>query len=157
MSESLENKVQRLLDIEDIKVLKLRYARHCDNNYNPDGIAACFTEAGIWNGGALGYAETRDGIRDFFANAPNLVEFAIHYTTNPIIEVNGNRAKGQWYLWQPMVMKEGNQAMWLGAHYDEVYQRVGDQWLIHHLELDIKTFSPYEAGFANTRVADANV
>ena len=46
---TLEQQVQRLTDIEDIKQLKLRYAFFCDDNYNPDGLASCFTEDGLSN------------------------------------------------------------------------------------------------------------
>lgn len=154
MSRTLEENVQRLVDIEDIKILKRRYARYCDDGYDPEGIASCFTEDGVWDGGAMGLAETRQGIKDYFTAAPGLVAFAVHYTTNPIIEVDGDSARGTWYLWQPMVMAEGDQAMWLAAHYHEKYRREGDHWLIERLEIDIKSFSPYEAGFGKVRFAE---
>ncbi len=154
MSNSLEANVQRLVDIEDIKILKRRYARFCDDNYNPEGIASCFTEDGVWDGGALGFAEGRAGIIEFFKAAPSLVSYAIHYTTNPVIEVDGDKAEGTWYLWQPMVMVEGDQAMWLAAHYHEQYKRVDGKWHIKRLTLDIKSFSPYEAGFGKVRFAE---
>jgi len=154
MSSELEANVRRLVDIEDIKILKRTYAKHCDDNYDPDGIASCFTEDGVWDGGPLGYAEERSGIREFFANTPNLVVFAVHYTTNPIIEIDGDSAKGTWYLWQPMVVATGDQAMWLSAHYNEIYKRIDGKWLIERLAIDVKCFSPYEAGFGQVRFAE---
>lgn len=154
MPATLEEKVQRLTDIEDIKILKLKYARHCDDNYNPEGIASCFTENGIWDGGPLGYAECHEGIKAFFTASPQLVSFAAHYTTNPIIEIDGDTATATWYLWQPMVLVEGQQAMWLIAHYHDRYQRGSDGWLIEHLKLDVKRFSPYEPGFGQVEIAD---
>ena len=39
MSESIEARLQRLIDIEDIKQLKARYASACDDDYNPDRLA----------------------------------------------------------------------------------------------------------------------
>ena len=154
MPQTLEQKVQRLLDIEDIKTLKLRYARFCDDGYDADGIASCFTQDGVWDGGPLGFAETRDGIRDLFKATPNAVSFAVHYTTNPIIEIEGDQATGTWYLWQPMVMAADNQAMWLSAHYAERYRREQDQWLIENLAITTKSFTPYEVGFGKLRIAD---
>ena len=154
MTSNIEQQVQRLVDIEDIKILKRRYAAFCDDTYNPEGIASLFTQDGIWDGGPLGYAEGRPGIKEFFAGAPTLVSFAVHYTTNPIIEVDGDQANGSWYLWQPMVMTEGDQAMWLSAHYKDIYKRVDGQWLIEKLQLDIKCFSPYESGFGQIRFAE---
>ena len=46
----VEARLQRLEDIEAIKQLKALYCAHCDNNYEPDGIAACYTEDAVWDG-----------------------------------------------------------------------------------------------------------
>ena len=37
----------------------------------------------------MGRAEGREGIRGFFANASNLVGFAVHGVSNPLIEIDG--------------------------------------------------------------------
>lgn len=143
--------IQWLFDIEQIKQLKHRYCAFCDDNYNPEGLAGLFTDTGVWDGGVFGRAETRDGIRQFFADVSAQVSFANHYVSNPIIDINGDHATGRWDLWQPMVMSEGEQALWLVAKYRERYQREAQGWLIQHLELDIKALSPYEAGFGKQR------
>jgi SnoaL-like domain len=44
---TLEERVQRLEDIEDIRRLKIRYAQFCDAQYDPDGIASCFTDDAV--------------------------------------------------------------------------------------------------------------
>ena len=93
-----------MADIEQIKQLKHRYCACCDERYDPDGIAALFTEDGVWDGGPFGRAEGREGFREFFREVSNQVDFANHYVTNPIIEIDGNSATGCWDLWQPMVM-----------------------------------------------------
>ena len=71
---------------EEIKQLKARYARACDDNYDADTIAELFTDDAVWDGGMMGYAETRDGIRRFFENASSIVGFAVHGISNPLIE-----------------------------------------------------------------------
>lgn len=144
---TMEQQIKRLTDIEDIKQLKLRYAGYCDQNYNPEGIASCFTDDGIWDGGDFGSYTGRDNIKEFFAGANELVTFAMHYTTNPLIEVNGDEATGEWHLWQPMVMKENNQAIWYMAQYSEKYVRQEGQWLIKHLVLTAKSFTPHDTSF----------
>ena len=49
MSEkSLEERIQRLEDIEAIKQLKVRYSHICDDDHNPDDIASLFVEDEIW-------------------------------------------------------------------------------------------------------------
>ena len=78
MSFDLEKTVRRLADIEDIKQLKARYAAACDDDYNPDTLAPLFVENAIWDGSILGYAEGREGIREFFAAASTLMQIAEH-------------------------------------------------------------------------------
>ena len=144
---SLNDKIQRLIDIEDIKALKYRYARFCDMNYDAKGISECFTEDAVWDGGDMGKAETRQGIREFFEGVPNIVKYALHYTTNSLVDVNGDEATGHWHLWQPMVMHENDRAFWFMALYDESYRRVNGEWLISSLSLTVKSLAPYEGKF----------
>ena len=146
-NSDLAKQIQRLIDIEDIKLLKHRYARLCDDNYNPDGIASLFTEDGIWDGGFLGYAEGRKAIREYFQAAPDKVAYALHSVSNPIIEVDGDTAKGYWYLFQPMVINPDSQAMWLIAKYEDTYVRIDGMWKFKKLICKPEIFSPYEAGF----------
>ena len=152
--EELEARVLWLADIEEIKQLKHRYCAYCDDDYDPDGLGSLFTEDAVWDGGPLGFGEGREGIREFFSNAPNLVKLAIHQVTNPIIAVDGDRATGSWYLWQPMVMQGGDQAMWLAARYSDRYRRVNGEWMFEHVKIDVRFFSPYEEGYGKVPMAD---
>lgn len=155
---SLETNVQRLIDIEDIKNLKARYAKYCDDNYNPANLAPLFTEDAIWDFGDLGYAEGRDAIKEFFGNSPNLVKFAVHYTVNPIIEIDGDTATGEWLLWQPMVMQgDDPQALWLVAQYEDKYVRQDGKWLFKHVKINTRALSPYELGFGKMMVAELDL
>lgn len=45
---SIEQRLEQLEDREKIKELKYRYAFHLDNGYDPDSIAALFSEDGEW-------------------------------------------------------------------------------------------------------------
>lgn len=155
MTPELQQTIQRLADIEDIKQLKARYASACDDDYNPATLAPLFAEDAIWDGNILGYAEGREGIREFFAAASSLVPFAVHQVSNPLIEIDGDSASGQWFLWQPMVF--GEQALWLSAVYHDKYVRVDGQWLIQHLKLDIRMLTPFEEGPAKTRIIDVEL
>ena len=149
--KTIEKNVQRIVDLEDIKILKHTYARHCDDNYNATAIAELFDEDGVWDGGPLGYAEGREAIKSHFENASNLIDFAFHSMSNPIIEVNGDEATGQWYLWQPMVTKPDNQALWLIARYENSFRRVNDVWKFRQLKCVPQALSPYEMGFGKMR------
>lgn len=156
MSESsLESRIRKLEDIEAIRDLKHRYCAHCDDNYNPDGIAALFTEDAIWEGGPLGRAEGREAIHAYFSVAPRAVPFAIHQVSNPIIEINGDTATGSWYLWQPMHYAPTGQAVWLAALYQDRYRRGEDGvWRIEHLHLTLRMLSPFDEGWVKTQIME---
>jgi len=151
--EDLERRLRVLEDIETIKKLKARYCAYCDNNYDADGIAALFTEDAVWDGGKFGRYEGREAIRTFFRGAPRIFPFAIHQVMNPIIEVEGEQAKGQWYLFQPATLAEGNQAVWLAARYEEEYVKVESEWKFKRLKVFPSFLTPYDQGWVKKRFA----
>ncbi len=147
---NLEQRIQRLEDIEAIKRLKARYCAFCDDHYDPDGLASLFTSDAVWDGGAFGRCAGTDEIHRFFANAPNTISFAIHHVMNPRIEVSGDRATGDWYLFQPCTLAEGERAVWLAARYRDTYARVDGEWKFARVELETRFFTPFEEGWAKT-------
>jgi ketosteroid isomerase-like protein len=149
--EDLARRIQVLEDIEAIKKLKTRYCAYCDNNYDADSIAALFTEDAVWDGGAFGKHEGREAIRAFFRGAPQIFPFAIHQVMNPLIEVQGERATGSWYLFQPATLAEGNQAVWLAARYEEEYVKAGGEWKFKHLRVHASFLTPFEQGWAKKK------
>ena len=149
--EDLERRLRVLEDIETIKKLKARYCAYCDNNYDADGIASLFTEDAVWDGGKFGRYEGREAIRTFFRGAPRIFPFALHQVMNPIIEVEGEQAKGQWYLFQPATLSEGNQAVWLAARYEEEYVKVGSEWKFKRLKVFPSFLTPYDQGWVKKR------
>jgi ketosteroid isomerase-like protein len=76
--------------------LKAHYAALCDNQYDAEGIASLFTEDAVWESPALGRFEGRDAIRSFFREASGIFSFAIHYSLNGHIEVEGDQARARW-------------------------------------------------------------
>jgi hypothetical protein len=89
----VEQRLQTVEDVEAIKKLKYQYCAYCDDNYNADGIASLFTEDAIWDGGTFGRYEGREAICCFFRSAPRLLSFAAHQVMNPIIDVQGDKAR----------------------------------------------------------------
>ncbi len=149
--EDIDRRFRAIEDIEEIKRLKARYCSYCDDNYDADRIASLFTEDAIWDGGIRGTAEGRDEIRNFFMRASQRLPFAVHMVMNPIIEVDGDRAKGIWYLFQACTYAEGDQAVWGSARYDEEYVRLEGEWKFRNLKLTSFFWTPFDRGWVRDR------
>jgi ketosteroid isomerase-like protein len=143
----LERRVRVLEDIEAIKRLKHRYADACDRGYDADALAELFAEDAVWDGGLFGRYEGREAIRAFFRGVPSDIAFAMHYMMNPIIDVDGDRATGTWYLFQTSTFAQGNTPVWGAARYDEEYVREPDGWKFRHLKLISTFWTPYDEGW----------
>ncbi len=150
--EDIERRLSALEGVEAIKKLKARYSALCDDNYNPDGIADLFVEDGVWDGGtAFGKYEGREAIRNFFTDAPQIFPFAVHMVLNPIIEVNGDTAKGTWYFLGAFTHSEGNRALWGSAKYDDEYVQVNGEWKYNNLKVVFSFLTPFDEGWVKNR------
>ena len=151
--EDIERRLEVLESVEEIKRLKARYSAYCDDNYDPDGIASLFTEDGVWDGGTFGRHEGRGAIRQFFSGMSQILPFAVHMVMNPIIEVDGDQAKGSWYFLGALTVAEGNQAVWGSLRYDDEYVRVNGAWKCKNLKATLVFWTPFDQGWAKTRFA----
>lgn len=151
MTESLEARVARLEAVEEIRVLKARYADVCDTGYNPDRMLPFFTQDAVWDGGErFGRYDGIDAIYGFFRDVSSQITWALHYMIAPVIEVSDDgTATGSWYLWQPctVVGPDGPQAVWLTGRYADRYRREDDGWKFSEVRLDTQTVSPFEDGW----------
>jgi len=144
----LERRITIQEDIEAIKQLKARYCAVCDDDHNTEKITTLFVEDGIWEGADLGSHQGHDAIRALFQSFKERISFSQHNVMNPIIEVNGDRATGTWYLLGPFTFRKGNRAIWLAARYDDDYVKVNSEWKFQHLRATGRMAAPYEKGWA---------
>lgn len=135
---ALEQRITRLEDIEAIKQLKARYCHICDDTHNPDTIASVFAEDGIWESEDFGKAQGHKDIRELFSGFRKLFTFSQHNITNPVIEVNGDRATGIWYIMGPWTLTENNKEIWMAARYDDDYVKIDGEWKYQHLRVDLR-------------------
>lgn len=151
--EQLEKRIAVLEDVEAIKKLKARYCAICDDNHNPDEIVKLFATDGIWEGDGIGKHQGHAAIRALFQRFQERISFSQHNVMNPIIEVDGDRARGTWYFLGPFTFRKGNRAMWLAARYEEDYVKVNGEWKFQHLRAIGRMSAPYETGWANQDAA----
>lgn len=152
--DHLERRVQRLEDHAAIVALKHAYCAACDADYDAQAIADLFTGEALWDGGVLGRAEGREAILAYFGAAARRAPFALHYVTNGSVFVSGEKASCSWYLWQPMVMRGVDDALWYAARYDDVCVRTSEGWRFLSMRLTTRLLTPYADGFRKTPILD---
>ena len=149
-------RVQALEDANEIRNLKAEYAAACDDNYDPDRIAALFVEDAVWESEGLGRFEGREAIREFFRGISSHFIFALHYGLNPHIEVTGDTARARWYLFMPCTVGDwpdgtDGRAMWRAGIDDEEYVRVDGKWMFKSKKSAPIFNTAYEQGWAKQR------
>jgi limonene-1,2-epoxide hydrolase len=145
---SLEDRIAILEDIEAIKKLKARHCAVADDNHNLEEMTKLFVPDGIWEGEGIGKHQGHAAIRALYQRFQERISFSQHHVTNPIIEVDGERAKGTWYLFGPFTLRRGNRAMWLAAVYEEEYVKISGEWKFQHVRAIGRMAAPYETGWA---------
>ena len=144
----LRDRVRHLEDIEALRNLKAEYAAACDDNYEPDRLAALFVADATWESEGMGRHEGREAIREFFRGISGHFVFALHYGLNPQIEVTGDTARARWYLFMPCTVGDTGKAMWRAGLDEEEYVRVDGKWMYKSKKSAPFFHTTFEEGWA---------
>jgi len=151
--KNLEARIQHLEDTAEITRLMNEYCYHADNA-DGENWAQVFTEDGAFETDLFGSVEGRAEIR-----ALQHRSFAIHMNTNPIIDIDGDKARGRWILLMPCSFDtpEGKRAVWAAAKYDNDIERVDGKWLFRRVRLISIMWTPFDKGWELERVIEQAV
>jgi hypothetical protein len=151
---SLEARIQRLEDIEEIRNLKMRYAQICDEGYDADSIVALYAqrEDVEWVSDVYGTHVGRDGIHAWFADVDDEIRWAIHTMLNPIVEVapDGRTAKGWFYLFMLATMAApggGEDAVIMTGKYVDDFVKEDGVWRFTRIEVNFEQVSNLDQGW----------
>lgn len=158
----LEQKIQELLDIEEIARLKAKYCFGCDGVSSSDVnrnrqvdyelVASLFTEDARLEG--VGRCEGREAIREYYKGIQRL-PLAIHCVATPLIEVDGDTATGKWHGIIPLITTEEKVAAWLVGIYQDEFVRTPQGWKIKKLGFTPHFLTPAGESWAKTRFLDS--
>lgn len=136
--------LEKLLKIEEIKNLRIRYAHYLDSK-NFEALISLFTEDAIcqtdrnpWRG----REEIREGLKKAFADydTHNHGSYPfLHAITNQWVELTGeDTAEGRCYLIDLVTQREQNvnPLLLLGIYADE-YKDIDGHWYISRSRLDL--------------------
>ena len=160
--QQLAARVQRLEDIEAIKLLVVRYAQGADRGNDTDIMIPLFADDGVWDGGErFGVYTGKEAIRQFLSESGSFIGWTLHYMVSPAVEVdpNGKTAKAFWYLWETATMPNQetgeDDAFWIGGTYEsELTKQHDGAWKFARVALTLKLLSPYKEGWAKKQMPD---
>ena len=154
--EEIAAKLKKLEDIEEIKKLQARYAYLVDTS-QPDKIPDLFADEFTMELEGLPPLKTKDEVLKIFRATAKRYSMTRHMTMTPYIEVDGDRAKGTWYLFGPFTRqtREGPQAVWEAGRYDNEYVREHGEWKFSRWSFKFTMHTPYEDGWVKTPMKGA--
>lgn len=148
VQSSVEARLQVLEDIEAIRKLKARYCQLCDDDHNPDGLAALFVADALWEATVSGRYEGNEAIKGFFTQlrGSGRIRNSAHNAINPIIEVAGDTATGMWrliMLYTANVEEPLPRFYRIIGWYRETYVRTSVGWQFQTLFCQVEESAPY--------------
>jgi len=145
--EELEARVLRLEDIEEIKKLMAAFC-YADDAIDVPEIIKLFAEDAIADFHPFGHYEGKTEIAKFFGeDLPSAFSFMVHMVHNPVINVNGNHATGQWYYELPATNSATNEAIWISGIFKHEFIKVSGAWKFKRFTSHNYYITPYDKGW----------
>lgn len=138
---SIEERIQRLEAIEEIRALKARYLNACDLK-NLEQIRSCFVQDGLYlDYGVIGKFDHVDQLLAVFdekGNHPHI--FDSHHASNAEIEIlSGIQARARWALAFIQLNQAENTMTRLSGFYQDEYLCERGEWLINRSEFVVSS------------------
>lgn len=127
-------------DLTAIHELKHAYCWHYDEG-NLDGLMSLFIPDAVCDLGTFGSWQGMDEIRRGYARqmaATGIPGTRLHSVSNPLITVDGDLAKGRWYIADYNIEPDCPAPVRILGTYDDDYLRDRGAWKIAHTRLAIR-------------------
>ena len=152
MTDTIEQRIRKLEDLEAIRDIKHRYFIALDKK-DWDGVVNCFTEdaiAEVGLGTQRGHAEIAEMFQQVYVDT---FDWWSHQASNPVIDITGDdTAIGTWELEGFVVTQEPVTGMWTAVFYEDEYRRTADGWRISKTVVVPIFRCDVEEGYARQRM-----
>lgn len=136
--------LETLVTLRQVEQLKYDYCRNYDSG-DIDALVRLFTRDAICEMGFFGTWHGLDQIRTGYSDlmtSTGIPGSRRHLPSNPQIEVDGDWARGRWYLVDYRTEPGVTQPVRIIASYDDDYARVDGRWLIRRTALEVHWVEP---------------
>jgi ketosteroid isomerase-like protein len=141
---TLEDRVRRIEDIEEIRGLRFQYHQFINDGHF-DRFTELFTDDADVKLDYFSHFRGKKEIEAGFSGIPGKVDILLQFTHNHMVDVQGDRATGLSYF-EARYGKEGTSYL-VAGRYDEVYVRQADRWLIKSTDVKIYFSVPLQEGW----------
>lgn len=152
--EELEARISRLEDIEAIKKLTASFGYLIDAK-DWKAVANLFVENAIADFGPFEQYQGKADIHRFYRDVlPPQLSVTVHMLHNPIIEVKGGNARGEWNYEVSATQAPTNEAMWIAGKFENEYVKVNGEWKLKKCVARPYYITSFEEGWAKANYAD---
>ena len=154
MSDELEARIRRTEDFQEITNLQAQYFFLTDER-RTEALVDLFVDDLIWEAGfdRMTTVTSKPEMLRLLkgANAENTM--IRHLPTSPYIEVDGDNARGTWYVFGMVtsLTPEGEVAKWVQGRLDNEFKRINGKWKYSRYSFKFNFYTPYEDGWVKTR------
>ena len=153
MSDELEARIRKTEDFQEITNLQAQYSFLIDT-LQLDTLVDLFADDFIWEAGfdEMSGVTSKRELLQRLKGAGEATTMMCHQPVTPYIEVEGDKAKGTWYVFGMLtsVTPNGEVAKWVQGRLDNEYVRVGGRWKISRHRFTYNFHTPYEDGWVKT-------
>ena len=149
MEPTLEQRIRRLEDIEEIRRLRMQYHINTNDGHF-DRMWELFTEDAYVDFGYISRARGREDIKALFLRIPRNLPLVKQFIHNHMVDVDGDQATGVSYL-DARYAQDGDSVM-VAARFDEIYVRTQEGWRIKQMLLDLYFSVPITIGWAGDQL-----
>ena len=156
MSDELEARVKKIEDFQEISNLQAQYSYLIDE-LQMEALVDLFADDFVWEGGfdraTMTAVTSKPDLLKLLNSAAEATTMMRHLPTTPHIEVEGDNAKGTWYVFGMMtaVTPSGDIAKWVQGRLDNEYIRVDGKWKFSRKSTTYNFNTPYEDSWVNAQ------
>jgi hypothetical protein len=166
--KTLEEKVTKLEDIDQIKDLQRIYGYYLDNRMYDEAIDLFSENTDIFEVSSIGVFKGKAGVRRFLTSMKNNAlrkpeharGLSLHAQLQGVVHVNpdGKTARGRWQCWMVLnqTFNQELRAIWGLGVFENDYIKENDKWLFKNLRVNIRFMTPFEDGWLKTPFLNAS-
>jgi hypothetical protein len=147
-NKTLEQKVQELVDREEIRELISTYAHRVAHGVS---LVDLFTEDGVWTirrapDGPIEEVSGLETLKEHFQDRPREAEHPLPMIHNYIISIHGDEAAG--INSNELRISENGESIIASGYYEDRYRRVNGRWKFARRDTTFFHWAPVQQGWA---------